>query len=621
MIVLARYLSLLFLALLVLAVWRAALLCWAERRRAERPTPQPGADEGVWPTEGAKTRLSSSSISVTRWLNGLRALFVVSGIVVVVAHGYWAFFVSGPLGESESYTRFKRLYDQRNRRLEEIGLRGWIFDRRKKELDESGPRQGSAAERMRIEEDSLLAGYRLEGDSLARYYPLGSDAASIIGYHTLVRGSSGAELAYNDLLRPQRGRLTDLWKTRLVGEDVILTLDARLQRAAAQALGRTGKPGAVVVLSVETGDILAMASTPTFDPRAVEDDAAWEQLVSDPAQRLINRAVRQYYLPGSTFKTLVAIAALDNGLRDLTFTCSREGYRPGGSSRPIYDDGGPGEVHGRIGLADALRVSCNQYFAQLGVMLGADRLAETARRFGFHIDPTPESARDPKFADDLWTNGDRSFERIFSPNVSRLVLSSTMGAYDVALESYGQGFVQVTPLQMALLAQAVAHPRGEMMAPRLDFLRPPRVLARPLSAATAARMRALLTAVTSQPGGTAAPAFASLRRQGVLTGGKTGTAQIETAGGRRVDSWFIGFAPSERPQIAYAIVVEGGGYGGERAAPMAAEIVKEALNAGIVRATGAPVKALVRPSRRSGPDSSPARIRRVTDSRRKRPSP
>lgn len=605
MIVFARYLSLVFLVLLVLAVWRAALLCWAERRRTERPTPQPGA--GASPADPVKTTLSSLSASVTRWLNGLRAVFIVSGIAVLIAHGYWAFFVSGPLGESESYMRSKRLYDQRNRRLEEIGLRGWIFDRRKKELDESssGRRQGSAAERIRIEEESLLAGYRLEGDSLTRYYPLGPDAASIIGYHTLVRGSSGAELAYNNLLRPRRGRLADLWKTRLVGEDVILTLDARLQRAAAQALRRTGRPGAVVVLSVEDGDILAMASMPTFDPRTVEDDAAWEQLVSDPAQRLINRAVRQYYLPGSTFKTLVAVAALENGWKDLTFTCSREGYRPGGSSRPIYDDGGPGEGHGRIGLADALRVSCNQYFAQLGVMLGADRLAETARRFGFHIDPAPESARDPKFADDLWTNQDRSFERIFSPNVSRLVLSPTMGAYDVALESYGQGFVQVTPLQMALLAQAVAHPRGEMMAPRLDFLQPPRVLARPLSAATAARMRALLTAVTSQPGGTATSAFASLRRQGVLTGGKTGTAQIETPGGRRVDSWFIGFAPSERPQIAYAIVVEGGGYGGAVAAPIAAEIVKEALDAGIVRAMGIPVKALVRPSRRSGPDSSP----------------
>lgn len=155
MIVFARSLSVLFLALLMWAVWRAARLC-----RTERRTARTGTEAVVSPPDAVEER---AIVSVRRWLDGLRALFVVSGIVVLMAHGYWSFFVSGPLLQSESYARYKRLYDQRHRRLEEIGLRGWIFDRRKQELDDSSSqqRQSSAAERRRIEE-SLLAGYRLE---------------------------------------------------------------------------------------------------------------------------------------------------------------------------------------------------------------------------------------------------------------------------------------------------------------------------------------------------------------------------------------------------------------------------------------------------------------------------
>jgi cell division protein FtsI/penicillin-binding protein 2 len=469
--------------------------------------------------------------------------------------------------------------------MEEIGLRGWVFDRRKKASEAGNSKVTSPTKdrRSQLDDDSVLAGYRVKNDSILRHYPLGADAAHLIGYSTIIRGSAGVELAYEGLLRPKPGKLKGLWTPSMMGDDLTLTVDSRLQRAASALLAQTGLAGAIVVLSVLTGDVLALASSPTFDPVAVEDDERWQEVSSGTSQRLVNRTLRRYYLPGSTFKTIIAAAALENGMADATFRCAKEGYRPGGTIRPIYDDGGVNEVHGTIGLTEALRVSCNQYFAQLGVALGPERLSEMAKKFGFQVDAAPDATREPRYDDDVWDNKEKNFRRLFSPSLSRLVLSNKIGTYDLALESYGQGYLQVTPLQMALVAQAMAHPSGQMMAPRLDFLSEPRVLRESMSAKNAAQVRAMMAEVTTHPAGTAVSAFAQLYRAGIATGGKTGTAQFETAQGHRVDSWFIGFAPLNDPQIAYAVVVEGGGYGGRVAAPMAAVLVNDALRLGIIR--------------------------------------
>jgi cell division protein FtsI/penicillin-binding protein 2 len=397
----------------------------------------------------------------------------------------------------------------------------------------------------------------------------------VAGYFSLLRGSAGAELAYASRLRSSLNQWAPFSGKEVVGEDVTLTLDSELQTVAAEALRRQDKPGAIVVIEVQTGDVLAMASCPSFDPHQIEMDSTWNQLRGDAAQPFVNRALNQYYLPGSTFKVIVAAAALEQGWTNPTFVCSAQGYRPTESSKPIYDDRGPSEVHGRIGLTEALRVSCNQYFAQLGVKLGYQQLAKTVAQFGFHVDETPEQAKERRFDGELWSNRETSFQRVYSPHASRLVLAKQTAVVDIAFESYGQGFVQVTPLHMALVAGAIAN-KGQMMAARLDHLSEPRPLRRSLSASDAERLQAIMMGVTEHPGGTAFRAFSALRWKGLRTAGKTGTAQFTLGENPRIDSWFIGFAPADHPQIAYAVVVEGGGYGAEAAAPMAAALVEAA---------------------------------------------
>jgi cell division protein FtsI/penicillin-binding protein 2 len=430
--------------------------------------------------------------------------------------------------------------------------------------------------------ETVLAGYRLVGDEMVRTYPLKDAAVHVVGYFSILRGSAGAELAYADRLRSDLSTWNLFSGKDVVGEDLTLTLDANLQRAAAEALNATGKSGAAVVLSVATGDVLAMASSSSFDPHDIDVNLVWSQLRQDPNQPFVNRVLNQYYLPGSTFKVIVAASALEHGFEDARFICSRQGYITPGTNRPIYDDLGPQEVHGRIGLADALRVSCNQYFAQLGVALGYERLAKTAQRFGFRVHATPEEARERLFDSDVWVNPDEAFRRVFRLNASRLVLSNRTSASDLAFESYGQSFIQVTPLQMALVAAAIASADGKMMAVRLDTLYEPRELRRVLAPPEAEKLRAMMRLVTSHPGGTAYAAFSPVRRLRVETGGKTGTAQFAMGNEHRVDSWFIGFAPVDAPQIAYAVVVAGGGYGAETAAPIAAGIVREAIRLGLL---------------------------------------
>jgi cell division protein FtsI/penicillin-binding protein 2 len=540
----SRLLTILFLLGIGGSIGLLLWLAWRDRRlrRETDETPNPGHE-------------------ANRWLRLVGALFLIGALAVLGMHSYWALWADG----NQPFVEARQARDARNRRIEESGLRGWIFDRH-----------------QRV--DTMLAGYRAVGDEMVRTYPLKDAAVHVLGYFSILRGSASAELAYADRLRSDLQTWNLFSGEDVVGEDLTLTLDARLQQVAAEALMATKKHGAAVVLSVETGDVLAMVSSPSFDPPAVDVDAVWTALRQDPTQPFVNRALNQYYLPGSTFKVIVAASALEHGMEDATFLCSRQGYRPGGTTRPIYDDKGPDEVHGKVGLAEALRVSCNQYFAQLGVELGHERLAKTARRFGFRVHETPDEARERLFEAGVWANPDEDFRRVFRPNASRLVLSRRTSAPDLAFESYGQSFIQVTPLHMALVAATIANPEGKMMCARLDTLYEPREFKRVLAPPEAQKLRAMMRQVTGHPGGTAYAAFSSMRVLNVDTGGKTGTAQFAVnEKEHRVDSWFIGFAPVNAPQIAYAVVVAGGGYGAEAAAPIAATIVREAVRLDLVK--------------------------------------
>jgi peptidoglycan glycosyltransferase len=344
---------------------------------------------------------------------------------------------------------------------------------------------------------------------------------------------------------------------------VRLSIDAELQAVVEKALRkyagsvrdrRTGErkhKGAAVVLDVYTGEILAAVSIPGFDPNGLTP-GVWKAYNEDRRREsvLFNRAFDGAYPPGSVFKLVTASAALENGL-DLTQTCRhQEGpvfWRAEGRTyaRRRITDLEEMRPHGLVGLAKAIRVSCNVYFARLGIELGADRLYETAHKYRLSRISPPK-----RLAEDLPDN------------------------------AYGQGTIQVSPLEMARVVAAIAN-GGVMMKPHLvkEVRRGDEVfetvepveLGRPISPETSAALRRMMADVTAR--GTGRGVFAGLD---VEVAGKTGSAENNQADGMP-HSWFVGFAQVQDPRIAFAVVVENGGYGRAVAGPVCREIVKAAL--------------------------------------------
>ena len=518
-------------------------------------------------------------------LRGVGALLL---LMALCFHAYWALFAAGPIRSDDDFALLKNRRDQRNRRETESHLRGWIFDRHHE---------------VRL----ALAKYRYLNGEVIRDYPLGSGAAHLIGYSGLFRGDAMIERAVSvEASQPPKSEAS-LWRRvysreevsrSVIGRDLVLTVDFDLQKEAAAAL--TGKLGAVVMLNPQTGAILAMASSPSFDPDDVNNDEKWRDIARDLKRRpLLNRALDEYYIPGSTLKIVTAAAALEARLDKATYICRSDGWTPPNSSRPIRDD--EGESHGSMALAEAVVHSCNQYFAQLGVEVDRNRLGDAARRFGLRVFETgEESLRGGSFRN-LWNTDNQILSDVLAPLNSTYVAGRKTAKYDLALESIGQGFVQVTPLQMAMIVASVANPGGNVMQPKIELDREPAVLSQSMSPQTAAQLRTMLAAVVTR--GTASNAFSSVRGR-FSAGGKTGTAQrlvpvidpktdlpvmVRDARGIehikkdfRIDSWFVGFAPVENPQLAIAVIVEGGGYGGRNAAPIAASLLARAQALGLM---------------------------------------
>jgi hypothetical protein len=282
---------------------------------------------------------------------------------VLLAFGFFGFHIYWALYAAESNQKFQELSykDLRNRRLSESTLRGWMLDR-------SG----------RLER-SLAYYRRNESGNIVREYPMDKAMAHLFGSD---RGDPGLERA---LFGAQSGALPEGLQV-VRGEtlqakgntDVRLTIDRDLQQAAVDQL--KGKHGAVVILNPQTGEVLALYSEPSYSLKEVEDETTWIKFEANARDRpLVSRALGAYYIPGSTFKTVTMTAAFISGFQDTEFTCSGGGYYAAPGANVIYDDGGPGEVHGRIGIDVAYEVSCNQYFAQMGVKLGPDRLEPTTQ--------------------------------------------------------------------------------------------------------------------------------------------------------------------------------------------------------------------------------------------------
>lgn len=558
------------------------LLAWAAWRH-RNPSSGEAASDGEKRFGPAETN---------KWLRGLRILFVCLLVSVLGFHSYWVFRADS--AKDSRFNKAKRL-DARNIRLAESGLKGWVFDR-------SGKL------------DSALIRYRSDAGVITREYPLGAAAVHITGYSDFIYGAGGIESAYRDWLTKPASTLNRLQSPTPVGEDLRVSIDAALQREAFGLIQATGKPSAAVVLLLPNNEVLAMASAPSFDPRSITDEDTWlrmsgqaEDFRTQPVSPLVNRALSTlvtggpsfYYRPGSTFKVFVAAAAIDSGVTGERFTCRGEGFTPPGSSQPIRDFGH--EVHGTIGLADAFRVSCNQYFSQLGLKLGKERLASYATRLRFATLPGDKTTRSLE----LWQilHGDRDrFDYVFAPPVTRMNLSSGATSYDIALQSFGQGYDDLTVMSMALLAAVAASPDGAFAGPTLEVGAPRKVIGPFISAQSAAQLRVLMRSVVEH--GTAAGAFASLGGR-ISASGKTGTADRDVFDYDRdgklivdyvdkdgnphfktegwTDSWFIGFAPASDPKIAFAVLVENGGQGAKAAAPIAAKLVAKAASLGYLK--------------------------------------
>ena len=548
-----------------------------------------------------EVRKRLGSTSTNRGLRALRWFFILLSMGLFAFHIYWARYAA------DRNEKFQELSykDLRTRRLSESTLRGWILDR-------SG----------RL--DQPLAYYRRDSTGeIHREYPLDKALSHIFGSD---RGDPGLERA---LFGVQSGALPEAWEVvrgqtlQFKGnQDVRLTIDRQLQLTAVDQL--KGKHGAVVAINPQNGEVLALYSEPSYSLKEVEDEATWIKLEANQRDNpLVSRALGAYYIPGSTFKTVTMTAAFLAGVQDTEFTCTSGGFQAAPGANPILDDGGPGEVHGRIGIDTAFEVSCNQYFAQMGVKLGTERLKTAAQLLGIGTYDTPAEALRGRREPEIWNASSDAVKRALAPREATIVTGKGVTRYDLALMGYGQGYAgQMTPFQMVLAAATIGNMEGKLMKTKMEFNRAPEVFKQVLPPATAAQMRSIMNLVTGGPRGTARGVFAPIKAAGINTGGKTGTAQkvvplydpktgepktrhrvekdnkgniireydevIMDNEHPRIDAWFLCIAPIERPQIAIAVIVEGGGYGSKSAAPIAAALVLKARDLGYFSGARAP---------------------------------
>lgn len=438
--------------------------------------------------------------------------------------------------------------DPHNRRLaaaEENVVRGTIYDR-----------QGIV-----LAEDKIINGEK------RRVYPFGRQNAHLLGFISHKYGRTGLEAEFDLYLlaMDDTGKImaavNRLLGRQNYGYDVALTVDNRLQAKAFALLG--GRRGAVAALDPKTGAVLAMVSTPAFDPEIIDEqyDALQSQIETAP---LLNRATRGAYPPGSVFKIITGAGALQANPQVLEreYECRGAITVEGFTLKEFAS-------HGHILFNDALAESCNSYFGSLGLELSEEALRQAARSFGF---------RAISYNNDGVFTGDYplvSGEVKYNPGT---LPANKMDGPELASTAIGQGKVMTSPMQMALMAAGVAN-KGLVMKPlilekvtagswRVVKKMSPEVMSRALSPEMAGRLTEAMEETVKR--GTAAEAALA----GIRVAGKTGSAQNPRG---ETHAWFVGFAPADDPRIAVAVVLENTGAGGSVAAPLGREIIREYL--------------------------------------------
>ena len=426
-----------------------------------------------------------------------------------------------------------------------------------------------------IVEKTAIASSELDDDNhYTRVYDQGSLYVSATGYFSSVGyGSTGIEAAQENVLDGQSQTLLgQRLRNLLTGEKrqgggVELTLRASMQEAAAAALG--DRKGAVVALDAKTGAILALYSSPSFDPNALasrdagEVQDAYATLDADPKNPMLNRTISERYAPGSTFKVLTAIALIENGIANPdTRMDSPVSTTLPGTNTEVSNIESSTCGDGKPTLTEAFARSCNTTFVLASEKLTTQQLTDVTKRFGF------------------------GHEQEIPLTVIPSVFPSAADSAQLAMSSIGQYTVQATPMQMAQVAQTIAN-GGQMMSPYLikqivdadnQTIRKTKATeaGRPISADTASKVTGMMQAVVSQPYGSGTP----MALPNVSVAAKTGTA--ETGEGDRANAWAIGFAPADNPQIAFAVIVEGDEtnptpHGGDVAGPVAKAVLEAGL--------------------------------------------
>ncbi|WP_078589336.1 MULTISPECIES: penicillin-binding transpeptidase domain-containing protein [Streptomyces] len=452
------------------------------------------------------------------------------------------------------------------------------------ELDRNSANQRLTIERYAQPRGDILVGTEPVTGSVAtggryaykRSYTDGPTYAAVTGYASQAYGTTQLEGTEDELLTGTDGRLTgwSLWdavsRRQNPGGDVHTTLNRAAQEAAMRGLG--GQTGAVAAIEPATGRILALASTPSYDPgsfagHAADDQEAWNRLQADPDQPMLNRALRQTYPPGSTFKVVTAAAALADGVvTDIDApTAAPHPYVLPGTTTPLVNDT-PACDRAGLSLDAAMTASCNSVLGWLGVRTGLDRMAAMAGNFGFDDAKLDVPVR-----------------------AARSAFDTRMDESQLALSSIGQFDTAATPLVMAMVAAGVADD-GTVMRPQLvDSLTrsdgtvvrrmKPTVYRQAVPPAVAAQVQKLMTDVVENGTG------GNARIAGAVVGGKTGTAQHGVENSGTPYAWFISWAKpagsTAVPPVAVAVVVADSDAtdvtGGALAAPIARSVMRAVL--------------------------------------------